>query len=179
MSQVEIFRQDRRADAFERQIDRTLASPHYGERWGRHWLDVAGYADSAGILSEDRPLPLAYRYRDYVIAAFNKDKPYDRFLLEQIAGDELVDYWTHYEKDQQLSAEIIEAVTATGYLRCAADSSRPDFTTIKNADAQYFYPTLNDTIKIVATSTLGITLPSWRDLRLGTSSHCDMDCETT
>ena len=144
--------------AYERLIDRLLASPHYGERWGRHWLDVAGYADSAGVLSEDRPLPTAFRYRDYVIRAFNSDKPYDRFLQEQIAGDELTDYWTAFEKLDRLPDEVVEAVTATGYLRCAPDSSRPDFSTIKNADAQYFYPTINDTLQIVASSTMGLTL---------------------
>ncbi|MDA1049659.1 MAG: PSD1 and planctomycete cytochrome C domain-containing protein [Planctomycetota bacterium] len=155
---VDEFCADGRPAAYERLIDQLLASPAYGERWARHWLDVAGYADSAGILSEDRFLPLAYRYRDYVIRAFNNDKPYDRFLLEQIAGDELVDYWQHYENDDALSDEIIEAITATGYLRCAPDSSRPDFSTIKNADSQYFYPTINDTMQIVATSVMGITL---------------------
>ena len=139
-------------------IDRLLASPHYGERWGRHWLDVAGYADSAGVLSEDRPLPVAFRYRDYVIRAFNSDKPYDRFLQEQIAGDELTDYWTAFETLDSLPNDVVEAVTATGYLRCAPDSSRPDFSTIKNADAQYFYPTINDTLQIVASSTMGLTL---------------------
>ncbi|MBL8817318.1 MAG: PSD1 domain-containing protein [Planctomyces sp.] len=144
--------------AYERQIDRLLNSPHYGERWGRHWLDVAGYADSAGVLSEDRPLPTAFRYRDYVIRSFNIDKPYDRFLQEQIAGDELTDYWTAYEQLDRLPDEVIEAVTATGYLRCAPDSSRPDFSTIKNADAQYFYPTINDTLQIVSSSTMGLTL---------------------
>ena len=155
---VREFVADERFDAYERLIDRLLASPAYGERWGRHWLDVAGYSDSAGILNEDRPLPLAFRYRDYIVQAFNKDKPYDRFLQEQIAGDELVNYWHHYENDEALSEEIIEAITATGYLRCAPDPSRPDFTTIKNADSQYFYPTINDTMQIVATSTMGLTL---------------------
>jgi hypothetical protein len=72
----------------------------------------------------------------------------DRFL--QIAGDELSDYWTAHDTLERLPDDVIEAVTATGYLRCAADSSRPDFSTIKNADAQYFYPTLNDTLQIVA-----------------------------
>ena len=139
-------------------IERRLASPHYGERWGRHWLDLAGYADSAGILSEDRPLPTMYRYRDYVVQAFNQDKPYDRFLQEQIAGDELSDYWTAHETLERLPENVIEAVTATGFLRCAADSSRPDFSTIKNADALYFYPTLNDTLQIVSSSTMGLTL---------------------
>lgn len=144
--------------AYSRLIDRLLASPHYGERWGRHWLDLAGYADSAGVLSEDRPLPTAFHYRDYVIRALNQDKAYDRFLQEQLAGDELTDYWTAYETRDHLPEEVIEAVTATGYLRCAPDSSRPDFSTIKNADAQYFYPTLNDTLQIVASSTLGLTV---------------------
>ena len=156
--EVRQFLGDRDERAYERLINRLLASPHYGERWGRHWLDLAGYADSAGVLAEDRPLPSAFRYRDYVIHAFNSDKPYDRFLQEQLAGDELSDYWTAYEKLDRLPDEVIEAVTATGYLRCAADSSRPDFATIKNADAQYYYPTINDTLQIVASSTLGLTL---------------------
>ena len=68
-------------------IDRLLASPRYGERWGRYWLDAAGYADSeGGKMTSDDPRPLAWRYRDYVIQSLNADKPYDRFLLEQIAG---------------------------------------------------------------------------------------------
>ncbi len=156
--EVREFLADRDEFAYERMIERLLASPHYGERWGRHWLDVAGYADSAGVLSEDRPLPTAFRFRDYVIRAFNSDKPYDRFLQEQIAGDELTDYWTAFETLDRLPDAVVEAVTATGYLRCAPDSSRPDFSTIKNADAQYFYPTINDTLQIVASSTMGLTL---------------------
>jgi hypothetical protein len=156
--EVRSFLMDQDIDAYEKMVDRLLESPHYGERWGRHWLDVAGYADSAGVLSEDRPLPLAFRYRDYVIRAFNSDKPYDRFLQEQIAGDELTDYWTAYETLDRLPEDVVEAVTATGYLRCAPDSSRPDFSTIKNADAQYYYPTINDTLQILASSTMGLTL---------------------
>ncbi|MEI6538540.1 MAG: DUF1553 domain-containing protein, partial [Planctomycetota bacterium] len=157
-TEVREFRAAQDELAYERMIDRLLASPHYGERWARHWLDLAGYADSAGVLSEDRPLPTAFRYRDYVIRAFNNDKPYDRFLQEQLAGDELTDYWTAYETLDRLPEDVVEAVTATGYLRCAPDSSRPDFSTIKNADSQYFYPTINDTLQIVASSTMGLTL---------------------
>ena len=156
--QVTRFVSDRAPDAYSRLVDRLLASPRYGERWGRHWLDLAGYADSAGILNEDRVLPLAYRYRDYVIRALNADKPYDRFLQEQIAGDELTEYWHHFESNDQLPDEVIEGLTATGFLRCAADSSRPDFANIKNAESLYFYPTINDTIQIVATTTMGLTL---------------------
>jgi hypothetical protein len=77
-------------DAFERTIDRLLASPHYGERWGRHWLDVARYADTKGyVFTEERRYPFSYTYRDYVIAAFNADLPFDRFIVEQLAADQV------------------------------------------------------------------------------------------
>jgi hypothetical protein len=86
VEEVRAFLYDRGPDAFERVVDRLLASPHYGERWGRHWLDVARYADSNG-LDENVAFANAWRYRDYVIDAFNSDIPYDRFLVEQLAGD--------------------------------------------------------------------------------------------
>lgn len=85
-AEVEAFLADDRPDAFARLIDRLLTSPAYGERWGRHWLDVARYADSNG-LDENVAHGNAWRYRDYVVAAFNGDKGYDRFVLEQLAGD--------------------------------------------------------------------------------------------
>ena len=85
-AEVDAFLADDSPDAFARVVDRLLASPHYGERWGRHWLDVARYADSNG-LDENVAHGNAWRYRDYVIAAFNRDKPFDRFLREQLAGD--------------------------------------------------------------------------------------------
>ena len=84
-------------------IERLLASPGYGERWGRHWLDLARYAESDGH-GADRYRPEAWRYRDYVIRSFNDDKPYDRFILEQLAGDEV-------------APGDFEALTATGFLR--------------------------------------------------------------
>ena len=84
-------------------IDELLASPHYGERWGRHWLDVARYADSNGF-EQDYDKPNAYRYRDYVIKSFNQDKPYNQFLREQIAGDEM-------------DGKSFETLIATGFLR--------------------------------------------------------------
>ncbi|MCA9115191.1 MAG: DUF1553 domain-containing protein [Planctomycetaceae bacterium] len=155
-AEIEQYFNDNRPDACARMIDRLLASLHYGERWGRHWLDVAGYTESAGILNEDKPLPLAWRYRDYVIRAFNSDKPYDRFLQEQIAGDELTGYWDAYETAERLPAEVVEGIIATGFLRTAADPSRPDFKKIKNAAGQYFYPTLFDTLQIVCTTTMGL-----------------------
>ena len=86
--EVETFLSDTSPRAFEKVVDRLLASPHYGEHWARHWLDLARYAESEGFKS-DETRPNAWRYRDYVIRAFNNDKPYDRFIREQIAGDEL------------------------------------------------------------------------------------------
>jgi hypothetical protein len=86
--EVDAFLADRSPDAFARVVDRLLASPHYGERWGRHWLDVARYADTGGFEADHR-YPNAYRYRDYVIRSLNDDKPCDRFIQEQVAGDEL------------------------------------------------------------------------------------------
>lgn len=156
--EVERFLCDDQPDSFGRMIARLLASPQYGERWARHWLDVAGFTESAGILNEDKALPLAWRYRDYVIRAFNSDKPYDRFLQEQIAGDELTNYWTAFENDHRLPDDVVEGIIATGFLRTAADPSRPDFKSIKNAAAQYFYPTMFDTLQIVSSSTMGLTV---------------------
>ncbi|MEC7978822.1 MAG: DUF1549 domain-containing protein, partial [Planctomycetota bacterium] len=88
--EVQEFVSDARPDAFERWIDRFLASPAYGERWGRHWLDVARYADTRGYaFNRDRRYPYAYTYRDYVIQALNEDLPYDRFVVEQLAADQV------------------------------------------------------------------------------------------
>jgi len=95
------FLSDRSADAFARLVDRLLSDPRYGERWGRHWLDVARYSDTKGaIFGEPRFYPYAYTYRDYVIAAFNDDKPYDQFLREQLAAD----LYTDRESDSSLAA---------------------------------------------------------------------------
>src|SRR5439155_11890800 len=88
--EVDAFVRDSSADAFERLVDRLLASPRYGERWGRHWLDVAGYADSEGGLPADPVRADAWKYRDYVIRSFNADEPFDQFVREQMAGDEKV-----------------------------------------------------------------------------------------
>lgn len=89
-AEVEAFLADEAPDAYARLVDRLLASPHYGERWGRHWLDVARYADTKGYaFAQERKYPYSYTYRDYVISAFNCDLPYDRFVLEQLAADRL------------------------------------------------------------------------------------------
>ncbi len=89
-NELAAFLADESPEAYSRVVERLLASPHYGERWGRHWLDVARYADSKGyVFTEERRFPYAYTYRDYVVEAFNGDKPYDRFVVEQIAADQL------------------------------------------------------------------------------------------
>jgi hypothetical protein len=88
--EVAAFVADTSPDAYERVVDRLLASPHFGERWGRHWLDVARYADTKGYaFDKDRRTPFSYTYRDYVIRAFNADLPYDQFILQQLAADKL------------------------------------------------------------------------------------------
>jgi len=90
--EVETFLRDRHSDAYARLVDRLLASPHYGERWGRYWLDVARYADTKGYLpgGVERRYPFSFTYRDYVVRAYNEDKPYDQFIIEQIAADKLL-----------------------------------------------------------------------------------------
>ena len=156
-AEQDAFLADKSADAYEKVVDRLLASPRYGERQGRHWLDVAGYADSEGILDADYVRTASWRYRDWVIRSLNADMPYDRFLKEQIAGDEYSDYWSHYKSDKELPAAVIDSLIATGFLRNASDTSRPDFAQIKNAPG-YYYQTLDDTQTIVGSALLGLTV---------------------
>lgn len=138
---VEAFAADERPDAFERLIDELLASPRYGERWGRYWLDLARYADTAGDNS-DYPIPEAYLYRDYVIDAFNADIPYDRFVHEQLAGDILA--------REGPPGDHARRVIATGFV---AQSKR--FGTRKLEDVhQIIEDTLNTTGQVV----LGLSL---------------------
>ena len=94
--EIESFVNDIELNAYKRLIERLLASPHYGEQWGRHWLDVVRYADSGGF-ANDFERPNSWRYRDYVIRSFNEDKPYDQFVIEQIAGDEIAPKSTENE----------------------------------------------------------------------------------
>jgi mono/diheme cytochrome c family protein len=146
---VERFVNDPASDAYERLVDDLLASPAYGERWGRHWLDVAGYADSDGYGAKDVERPWAYKYRDYVIRSFNRDKPWDEFLVEQLAGDELV-----APPYANLSPQDADRLIATGFLRMA-----PDGTTDPQVDQNVARnDVMADTIKIVSTAVLGLTV---------------------
>lgn len=140
-TETDAFVADLSPDAFAKVVDRLLGSSAYGERWGRHWLDVVRYADTAGETA-DYPVPVAWRYRNYVIDAFNADKPYDEFLQEQIAGDILA-------KDGPRS-RYAERVTATGFL---AISRRFGFDS-----ENYHHLTLQDTIDTLGQSVLGLTL---------------------
>jgi mono/diheme cytochrome c family protein len=147
--QVQGFVADQSPDAYEQLIDRLLASPRYGERWGRHWLDIAGYADSAGH-EFDTVRPFAYRYRDYVIRSFNADKPYDRFLLEQVAGDELADY----EHAPVVTPELMDNLVATGFLRMAPDGTNP--TELNNVPERL--DVIADELEVFSSAVLGLTV---------------------
>ncbi|MEW6302914.1 MAG: DUF1553 domain-containing protein [Verrucomicrobiota bacterium] len=147
--EVDAFLADKSSDAYEKLIDRLLASPHYGERWGRHWLDIAGYADSDGYTDSDPVRNYAYKYRDYVIQSFNDDKPFDQFIREQLAGDEML-----APPYKNLTPDQIAKLTATGFLRNAPDgtsSGGVDQNVARNA-------VVADTLKIVSTSLLGLTV---------------------
>ncbi|MCE9532346.1 MAG: DUF1549 and DUF1553 domain-containing protein [Planctomycetes bacterium] len=152
--------------AYEKLVDKLLASPAYGERWGRHWLDLAGYADSDGYLDADRLRPQAYRYRDYVIQAHNDDLPYSQFLTEQIAGDELSDW----RRAEELTPEMIRQLTATGFLRNALDPTYPGYT-----EPNEIHQVISDTMQIVGTTFLGLTIQCARchDHKFDPISHKD------
>lgn len=135
-------------------VDQYLASPDYGERWGRHWLDVAGYADSDGYNEKDTERPHAWRYRDYVIAAFNADKPFNEFVKEQLAGDEIAAKLglNADAPTPEGRARYAELLAATGFLRMAPDGTATENNLLaRNA-------TITDTIKIVANSLYGMTI---------------------
>jgi len=153
--EVEAFIHDQSPQAYESLIDRLLQSPHYGERWGRHWLDAAGYADSEGYNDKDDVREDAWRYRDYVIRSLNADKPWDQFIVEQLAGDELVGA-THANAQQLANGDpkALEALTATGFLRMAPDgsgSSPADPLLARNQ-------AVTETLKVVSTALLGTSL---------------------
>jgi hypothetical protein len=151
--QVETFLADTRPDAYERLIDRLLASPHYGERWGRHWLDAAGYADTIGGDNDPGQAFLResmWRYRDYVVRSLNDDKPYNRFLMEQLAGDEMEDW----RSAPTLTPHHQELLVATGLLRTSVDHTFEDEL---NRPFER-YQVLHDTIENLASNLLGLTV---------------------
>jgi hypothetical protein len=119
LEEIDAFQADTSEEAYTRMVEHYLASPHYGERWGKYWLDAAGYADSNGYFNADSDRPLAWKYRDYVVRSFNKDKPFDQFVREQLAGDELAGC----PPSGDATPEMAELLTATHFLRNAPDGS--------------------------------------------------------
>ena len=136
--QIHVFLQDRRPDAWRRLVDQLLSSPHYGERWGRHWLDVVRFAQTDGY-ERDNEKPESWRYRDYVIRAFNADKAYNRFILEQLAGDELPD-------------PNFDAIIATGFYRLGVWDDEPD-----DKQAAVFEE-MDDVLRTLGETFLGSTI---------------------
>ncbi len=136
--QVDAFVNDQAPNAYEKLVDQLLASPHYGEKWGRHWLDVVRYAETNGY-ERDGPKPFVWRFRDYVIKSFNEDKPYDRFVKEQLAGDEI-------------DPNDPDCVIATGYYRLGVWDDEP-------ADQkQAEYDEFDDYVATTAQTFLGMTM---------------------
>lgn len=148
-AEVEQFLADEAPNAYDRLVDRLLASPRYGERWARHWLDVAGYADSDGYSPKDAERKYAYKYRDYLIRALNLDRPWDELIREQLAGDEMLS-----PPYQDLAPEALDKLVATGFLRMAPDGTSDP----ANEPLLARNDTIAETIKIVSTSLLGLTV---------------------
>ncbi len=138
LEEIRAFERDPAPDAWEKQIERLLDSPAYGEKWARHWLDLVRYAESNGF-ERDNDKPFVWRYRDYVVRAFNEDKPYDRFVMEQIAGDELPD-------------KTAESQIATGIFRLMAWDDEP------SDRKQHFYDVLDDNVRTVTEGFLAMTI---------------------
>jgi len=140
--EVARFASDPSPHAFERVVDRLLASPHYGERWGRHWMDVVRYADTAGD-NADYPIPEIYRYRDYIIESFNQDKPYPRFVEEQLAGDVLA-------RTAATGTERESAIVATGFLALSRRYGTGPY--------ELWHLTLENTLETIGQTFLGLNL---------------------
>ena len=147
------FLQDDTDDAYERLVDYLLASSHFGERWGQHWLDAAGYVDVYGI-DENCPTiripPGGWKYRDYVVQSLNEDKPYDRFLIEQLAGDELFDW----REAEGFTNETRQLLIATGFLRTAADDTDQEVLRLLGN----FWGVVFDQVQIFGTCVMGLTM---------------------
>jgi len=137
-AQVEFFLADASPDAYEKLVDRLLASPHFGEKWGRHWLDLVRFAETNSY-EYDNPKPHAWRYRDYVIRALNEDKPYDRFIREQLAGDEMPN-------------PSAAAIIATGYYRLGVWDEMPSDRELSRYDG------LDDIVATTSQVFLGLTV---------------------
>jgi hypothetical protein len=152
--ETEAFVADRSPLAYENLVERLLASPAYGERWARHWLDVAGYADSNGYAEADSVRPHAWRYRDYVIRALNDDKPWDEFIQEQLAGDELAGATHDNYQQAVLDPRRTDQLIATAFMRLAPDGTGDTVDDVKLARNQV----IAEQIKVMTSSLMGLTV---------------------
>lgn len=149
-AETDAFLRDTAPGAYDRLITRLLGSSAYGERMARLWMDIAGYADSEGIIDEDRIRPHSWRYRDALIRAFNTNKAYDRFLQEQIAGDELADY----RAIKSASQEDVDRVASTGFLRMTPDGTYSP----ANGSVAERMNVIADEIEVLASGVMGLTV---------------------
>jgi hypothetical protein len=145
--EIDAFVGDTSEQAYEKVVDRLLASPQFGVRWARHWLDVAGYSETDGNTGHDHERPYAWHYRDYVVNSINNDKPYNDFIVEQIAGDELIEGPLDKENDRH-----VELMSATGLMRMSPDVTATDDKLVDRNQA------VADVIKVVSSSVLGLTV---------------------
>ena len=168
--EVDAFVADVDPAAYEKMIDRALASPLYGERWGRHWLDTAGYADTNGGTDTDSKRAHAWHYRDYVARAFNDDKPWTDFITEQLAGDELAKLTHESTRAGLPDRSAIDLIAATGFLRMA-----PDPTGDGEDNPLTRNQVVADTVNIVTSSLLGMTVAcaQCHDHRYDPITHTD------
>ena len=151
--EVAAFLKDKRKDAYERLVESFLASPRYGERWGRHWLDIAAYADSNGYFHADSDRPLAWKFRDYVVRSINADKPLDQFIREQIAGDELVGYVAGGD----ITPEMVDPLIATHFWRNAPDgTSESDGNPLEVKVDKY--AVIEGSVQVLGSAFLGLTV---------------------
>lgn len=145
--EVGSFLNDTRENAWDRLVSTFLSSPHFGERWARHWLDTAGYAESDGGALNDPARPHAWRYRDYVMGSFNQNKPIDQFFQEQLAGDEMIK-----GEIDIFNSEHESLLAATGFLQMAPDATRTSNTKMDRNNA------VAEMLKVVSSSMLGLTV---------------------
>lgn len=164
-SEIREFETDQSPGAYGKMVDRYLASPAYGERWARHWLDVFGYADSDGDGTNDTPRPHAHRFRDYVIRSVEADKPLSRMFLEMLAGDELVP-----RPIGELTPDQADLLAATGFLRMGPDTSAGGGDAVLAADQA-----MAESVRIISSSLLGLSLgcAQCHDHKYDPVSHAD------
>ena len=151
--EIKAFQQEDAPGAWERLVDRFLASPAFGVRWAQHWLDAVGYADSNGYFNADSDRPLAYQYRDYAIASFNANKPFDQFVMEQLAGDELIGF----VREGDVSPAQTDSLVATHFLRNAPDGSGESDGNPLEVKVDR-YSVIEGSVQIIGSSLMGLTL---------------------